>query len=311
MKRLWLHSVLILLVKSHGSRYQTLFVNQGRHHTWRDLCHRHFVFVQLFLLKHDSLNDYFWIQIDNYKKHCFVRETYRAYRWPFFQWKNLTNSTTEQTEQTRQTDSMIDFGEFPSLSLESPSVVTSIQYVCYLYDDNKSGSSVTELRCWMLTKDNSSRNGLLPTLDALVLDLRRALIFFINICLIFFQNSFSSFIKNIKYNIEKGFFLFKVPFYIKQFFPYRNDSPKIFLKHIFFFDSGYLKTYIFFSCKEKGGRTWKQAFQLRRKFLVAKETKHVYNVTCDMSFQNKSKLKQIFLNKSEIESTSKRSLNVL
>ena len=131
MKRLWLHSVLILLVESHGSRYQTLFVNQGRHHTWRDLCHRHFVFVQLFLLKHDSLNDYFWIQIDNYKKHCFVRETYRAYRWPFFQWKNLTNSTTEQTEQTRQTDSMIDFGEFPSLSLESPSVVTSIQYVCY------------------------------------------------------------------------------------------------------------------------------------------------------------------------------------
>ena len=55
--------------------------------------------------------------------------------------------TYSQIEQTRQTDSKIDFGEFPSLSLESPSVVTSIQYVCYLYDDNKSGSSVTELQC--------------------------------------------------------------------------------------------------------------------------------------------------------------------
>ena len=35
---------------------------------------------------------------------------------------------------------MIDSGEFPSLSLES--TVTSIQYVCYLYEENKSGSSV-------------------------------------------------------------------------------------------------------------------------------------------------------------------------
>ena len=28
---------------------------------------------------------------------------------------------------------LIEFGEFPLLSLESPFVVTSIQYVCYLY----------------------------------------------------------------------------------------------------------------------------------------------------------------------------------
>ena len=34
---------------------------------------------------------------------------------------------------------MIDFGEFPSLSLESLSVVTSMHYVCYLYEKNKSG----------------------------------------------------------------------------------------------------------------------------------------------------------------------------
>ena len=35
---------------------------------------------------------------------------------------------------------MIDSGEFPSLSLES--TVTLIQYVCYLYEENKSGLSV-------------------------------------------------------------------------------------------------------------------------------------------------------------------------
>ena len=35
---------------------------------------------------------------------------------------------------------IIDFVKFPSLSLESPSVVTLIQYVSYLYNDNKSGS---------------------------------------------------------------------------------------------------------------------------------------------------------------------------
>ena len=40
---------------------------------------------------------------------------------------------------------MIDFIKFPSISLESPSVVTLIQYVSYLYNDNKSGSSVNEL----------------------------------------------------------------------------------------------------------------------------------------------------------------------
>ena len=40
---------------------------------------------------------------------------------------------------------MIDCGEFPSFFLESLSIVTSIQYLCYLYGDNESGSSVKEL----------------------------------------------------------------------------------------------------------------------------------------------------------------------
>ena len=42
---------------------------------------------------------------------------------------------------------MIDFGELPSLSLERPSVVALIQYVCYLCEENKSGSNVSLLNC--------------------------------------------------------------------------------------------------------------------------------------------------------------------
>ena len=41
---------------------------------------------------------------------------------------------------------IIDFGEFPSLSLESLSVAASMHYVCHLYEENKSGSKVNELR---------------------------------------------------------------------------------------------------------------------------------------------------------------------
>ena len=41
---------------------------------------------------------------------------------------------------------MLDSGEFPLLSLESLSVFTSMQHVCYLYEENKSGSSVNDLR---------------------------------------------------------------------------------------------------------------------------------------------------------------------
>ena len=47
-----------------------------------------------------------------------------------------------------------------------------IQYVCYFYDDNKSGSSVNELWYRMFTKKISSRDRLPPTVNALVLHLR-------------------------------------------------------------------------------------------------------------------------------------------
>ena len=72
----------------------------------------------------------------------------------------------------------IDFGEFLSLSLESPSVVTSVQYVCMLFLWWESDSSVNELRYRMFTQKNLRGDGLPPTFDALVLNLRRALIFF-------------------------------------------------------------------------------------------------------------------------------------
>ena len=57
---------------------------------------------------------------------------------------HIGNIATFQTLKNKQNKldeltNMIDFGEFPSLSLESPSVVTSIQYAFYLHDDNQSG----------------------------------------------------------------------------------------------------------------------------------------------------------------------------
>ena len=77
---------------------------------------------------------------------------------------------------------MIDFGVFPSLSLERPSVVTSFQLyvVCMmrinrLYDENKSSWSLNELRHRMFTKTNFTGDRLPLTLHVLVLHLRRAL----------------------------------------------------------------------------------------------------------------------------------------
>ena len=64
---------------------------------------------------------------------------------------------------------MIDFNEFSSLSLESPSVSTSIQYVFYLYEENKSGSSVNKLRYRIFIKNNLGEDCILLTSDALVL----------------------------------------------------------------------------------------------------------------------------------------------
>ena len=54
-------------------------------------------------------------------------------------------SHTLKTKTDELTD-MIDFGEFPSLSLESPSVV-KIQYVCYLYEQKKNHINMVARRC--------------------------------------------------------------------------------------------------------------------------------------------------------------------
>ena len=53
--------------------------------------------------------------------------------------QTLKNKIDELTD-------MIHYGGFPSLSLQILSVVASMDYVCYLYEENKSGSSVNELR---------------------------------------------------------------------------------------------------------------------------------------------------------------------
>ena len=64
---------------------------------------------------------------------------------------------------------MIDFDEFLSLSLESPSVSTWIQYVFYLCEENKSSSSVNKLRYRMFVKNNLSEDCIPSTSEALVL----------------------------------------------------------------------------------------------------------------------------------------------
>ena len=75
---------------------------------------------------------------------------------------------------------MIDFGEYPSFSLESLSFVTSMQYVCIFT------KKINQVQVWMnydidriFTKNNLSGDRLPSTLGALI-----ALIFF-HFCLIF------------------------------------------------------------------------------------------------------------------------------
>ena len=64
---------------------------------------------------------------------------------------------------------MIDFGEFSLPFLQSSSVVTSVQYVCYLFEGNKLVLNVNGLRNKMFIKRILSADPLPPTLDALVL----------------------------------------------------------------------------------------------------------------------------------------------
>ena len=74
----------------------------------------------------------------------------------------ITTFQTLRNKLDELTD-MIELGEFPSLSLETPSAVTSIQYVCYLYDENKSGSIVNELRYQTFRSRGCGHGGRLPT----------------------------------------------------------------------------------------------------------------------------------------------------
>ena len=97
-------------------------------------------------------------------------------------WEDNIISETKQTEQTR-TERHDQIWWISHTLLRSPSVVTSIKYVCYLYDQNKSASSVNELWCRIFTKKNSSKISFTTNFwcfsqVVLVLHLRRALAFF-------------------------------------------------------------------------------------------------------------------------------------
>ena len=61
----------------------------------------------------------------------------------FSHWKD--SNIPYNKKQNRRTE-RYDWLRWISLYLESPSAVTSLHYVCYLHEENKSGSSVNELR---------------------------------------------------------------------------------------------------------------------------------------------------------------------
>ena len=78
---------------------------------------------------------------------------------------HIRKITTSQTlKKTKSTNRQIWSTSVISFTLFSPSAVTSIQYACYLYEDNKSGSSVNEFRYRMFTEKNLSGDRLPSTL---------------------------------------------------------------------------------------------------------------------------------------------------
>ena len=85
-----------------------------------------------------------------------------------------------------------------------------------LYDENISGSSVSELRYGMFAKKNLSGDRLPTTLDTLVLHLRRALIFFHQCLLNNFSQLFlhlSKICNIISKNVYRSF-LHKTSFFV-------------------------------------------------------------------------------------------------
>ena len=100
----------------------------------------------------------------------------------------------------------------------------------FLYDENKPGLSVNELWYRMFTEKNLSGDCLPPILDASVLHLRRALIFFYQ----YFFNTFSFFFfiyQNIKYRKRFLYFLYIKP----DFFLWHKNFTKFFSFKLSFF----------------------------------------------------------------------------
>ena len=128
---------------------------------------------------------------------------------------HIAKITTSQTLKNK-TDvliDMIDFGEFPSLSSESPSVAR-IQYVGYLCEQNKSVLIVSKLHYSqnICQKEFEWRSFTINVRATCTSSAQNINIFSNNICLIFFLK------KNIKYNMGKTFFMYKIPLYRKTIF---------------------------------------------------------------------------------------------
>ena len=69
---------------------------------------------------------------------------------------------------------MFEFGETPLLSLEYEAVEACVKFVCLLYDPKTKIVEVNKLRHKLFTQKNINGEKLPPTLDSLIMHLRRA-----------------------------------------------------------------------------------------------------------------------------------------
>ena len=69
---------------------------------------------------------------------------------------------------------MSEFGDTPDMSLDNPAVESAIQFVCMLYESRSINIDINYLRYKLFTQKGYAGEKIPPTLDALVLHLRRA-----------------------------------------------------------------------------------------------------------------------------------------
>ena len=137
-----------------------------------------------------------------------IRQQFSTY------WKD--SNTPNIKKQTRWTHRLCDQLRWISLILPRKPVCCYFSSVCMLlYDKNKSGSGVNQLRYRMFTKKNLRGDCLPLNLGASVLHVRRALIFFHQYLLNIFSEFFSFIYQKCKIYYWKKF---PYALYIKQVF---------------------------------------------------------------------------------------------